>query len=79
MDRNVSIEQCKQFVDGISWEGVASLVKAAHHNGGTKITQREIYLAYDLKYNKDIILINHTNFCFCKHIDVHVDFFPYMV
>ena len=74
----VWIEQCEQSGHGISFEGVASLIKAAHHNGDTNITQREIYLAYDLKDKKESILINHTNFCFCKHIDVHVDFFPCM-
>ena len=29
----VWIEQCEQDGHGISWEGVASLVKATHHNG----------------------------------------------
>ena len=72
------IEQCEQSGHGISFEGVASLIKAAHSNGDTNITQREIYLAYDLKYKKESILINHTNFCFFKHIDVHIDFFPCM-
>ena len=45
----VWIERCEQYGHGISWEGVASLVKATHHNGDTDITQREIYLAYDIK------------------------------
>ena len=47
---NVWIERCKQSGHGISWEGVASLVKATHHNGDTNITQREIDLAYGLKH-----------------------------
>ena len=46
----VWIEQCEQSYHGISWEGVASLVKEAHHIGDTNLTQREINLAYGLKY-----------------------------
>ena len=38
----VCIERCKQSGQGISWEGVASLVKAAHRNGDRNITEREI-------------------------------------
>ena len=57
----VCIEQCEQLGHGISWEGVASLVKAAHHNGDTNITRREINLAYGLKDKKESILINHSN------------------
>ena len=45
----VWIERCEQFGHGISWEGVASLVKEAHRNGDTNLTQREIYLEYLLK------------------------------
>ena len=71
----VWIERCKQSSHGISWEGVASLVKAAHHNGDTNLTQREIDLAYGLKHKQESILINHTKFFF-KHIYAHVDFFP---
>ena len=56
----VWIEWCKQSSQGLSWEGVASLVKAAHRNGDTNITQREIDLAYGLKDKQEIILINHT-------------------
>ena len=69
----VWIKQCEQSSHGISWEGVASLVKALHHNGDTNLTQREIDLAYGLKHKQASILINYTIF-FCKHIDVHVDF-----
>ena len=45
----VWIEQCKQSGHGISWEGVASLVKEAHRNGDRNLTEREIDLAYGLK------------------------------
>ena len=72
----VWIERCEQSDHGISWEGVASLVKAAHRNGDTNITKREIDLAYGLKDKHTSILINHTIYFFCKHIDVQVDFFP---
>ena len=70
----VWIERCEQSGHGISWEVVASLVKETHCNGDTNLTEREIDLAYGLKDKQEIILINHTLF-FCKHIDVHVDFF----
>ena len=70
----VWIERCKQLGHGISWEGVASLVKASHRNGDTIITQREINLEYGLKDKQENILINRSIF-FCKlHIDVHIDF-----
>ena len=58
----VWIEQCKQYGHGLSWEGVASLVKATHHNGDTNITEREINLAYGLKYKQASILINHSKY-----------------
>ena len=48
----VWIEWCEQSSHGISWEGVASLVKVAHHNGDRNITEREIDLAYGLKDKK---------------------------
>ena len=54
---------------------MVSFVKETHHNGDTNLTQREIDLAYGLKDKKESILINHT-ILFCKHIDVHIDFFP---
>ena len=38
----VWIERCAQPGHGISWEGVASLVKETHRNGDTNITKREI-------------------------------------
>ena len=41
----VWIERCKQSGHGISWEGVASLVKVAQHNGDRNITDRKIDLA----------------------------------
>ena len=45
----VWIERCEQYDHGISREGATSLVKVAHHNGDTNLTQREIDLAYGLK------------------------------
>ena len=54
----VWIELCEQSGHGISWEGAASLVKEAHRNGDTNITQREIDLAHVLKDKQAIILIN---------------------
>ena len=45
----VWIEQCRQLGHGISWEGVASLIKAAHRNGDRNLTKRKIDLAYGLK------------------------------
>ena len=39
---------------------MASLVKEAHRNGDTNITEREINLAYALKDNHESILINHS-------------------
>ena len=72
----VWIEWCEHVGHEISWEGVASLVKATHRNGDTNLTQSEIDLAYGLKYKQSSILINHTIYLFCKHVDVYVDFFP---
>ena len=62
----VWIERCEQSSHGISWEGVASLVKATHCNGDTNLTQREIDLAYGLKDKKESILINHSNSFFLQ-------------
>ena len=45
----VWIERCTKSGEGLSWEGVASLVKEAHRNGDTNVTEREIDLAYGLK------------------------------
>ena len=45
----VWIERCEQSGHGISWEGVASLVKAAQRNGDRNLTEREINLAYGVK------------------------------
>ena len=56
----IQIELCEQSSHGISWEGVASLVKAAHRNGDTNLTEREINLAYGLKDKQESILISHT-------------------
>ena len=43
------IEWCAQSGHGLSWAGVASLVKAAQHNGDNNLTEREINLAYGVK------------------------------
>ena len=59
---NVYIERCEQSGHGISWEGVASLVKAAHCNGDINLTKREIDLAYGLKDKMANILINHSKY-----------------
>jgi hypothetical protein len=56
----VWIERCTQSGEGLSWEGVASLVKEAHRNGDTNVTEREIDLAYGLKDKQVIILISNT-------------------
>ena len=45
----VWIERCEISGHGISWEGVASLVKEAHRNGDSNITEMEINLAHGLK------------------------------
>ena len=45
----VWIEWCEQSGHGISWEGVASLVKAAQRNGDRNLTEREIDLEYGVK------------------------------
>ena len=55
----VWIERCAQLGHGISWEGVASLVKAAQCNGDRK---RGIDLAYGLKDKHASILINHSKY-----------------
>jgi len=39
---------------------VASLVKEAHRNGDTNVTEREIDLAYGLKDKQVIVLISNT-------------------
>ena len=58
----VCIERCKQQGHGISWEGVASLVKAAQRNGDNNITEREIDLAYGVKDKMASILINQSKY-----------------
>ena len=75
----VQIERCEQYGHGLSWEGVASLVKATHRNGDTNLTLREIDLSCGLKDKKASILIKHTIYFFANiYIDVQVDFFPCM-
>ena len=58
----VWIERCKKSCHGISWEGMSSLVKAAHCNGDRNITEMEIHLAYGLKDKMASILINHSKY-----------------
>ena len=55
-------ETCTSLGHGISWEGVVSLVKAAHRNGDRNLTKREIDLEYGLKYKMASILINHSKY-----------------
>ena len=62
----VWIKRCKLLGHGISWEGVASFVKATHCNGDTNLTEREIDLAYGLKDNMASILINHSKYFILK-------------
>ena len=45
----VWIKLCEQACHGISWGGVASLVKAAQCNGDNNLTKREMDLAYGVK------------------------------
>ena len=52
----VCIERFNQSGQGLSWEGVASLVKEAHRNGDANLTEREIDLAYGLK-DKQVSMI----------------------
>ena len=56
----VWIEWREQYGHGISWECVASLVKASHRNGDTNLIENEINLAYGLKDKQVSILIIHT-------------------
>ena len=59
----VWIERCEQSGHGISWEGVASLVKkVSHRNGDTNLTEMEIDLSYGLKDKQESILINHYKY-----------------
>jgi hypothetical protein len=48
---NVWIERCKQHNGGrLSWQRLSELVREARRNGYANVTQREIDLAYGLKY-----------------------------
>ena len=76
----VWIELCEQYGYGISWEGVASFVKATPCNGDTNLTEREIDLAYVLKDKQKRILINHSNYFFLQITFLSTCCsFPYMV
>ena len=56
----VWIERCEKYGHGISWEGVASLVKETRCKGDIILTERDNDLAYGLKHKKARILISHT-------------------
>ena len=58
----VWIEQCEQSGHGISWKGVASLVKAGQCNGDRNLTKREIDLSYGLNDKMASILINPSKY-----------------
>ena len=45
----VWIEWCQHSGHTLTWEGVSSLVKEAHRNGDSNVTQREIDLAHGLR------------------------------
>ena len=45
----VWIERCQHSGRTLTWEGVSSLVKEAHRNGDSNVTQREIDLACGLR------------------------------
>ena len=45
----VWIERCQLSGRTLIWEGVSSLVKKAHRNGDSNVTQREIDLAHALR------------------------------
>ena len=55
----VWIDRYIQCNGRLSWEGVATLLKEAHHNQDTNLTQREIDLAYGLK-DKHASIFTHT-------------------
>jgi hypothetical protein len=58
----VWIDRCIQCNGRLSWEGVATLLKEAHCNQDTNLTQREIDLAYGLKDKHASILFTHIMF-----------------
>ena len=45
----VWIERCQHSGQTLTWKGVSSLVKEAHRNGDSNVTQREIDLAHGLR------------------------------
>jgi hypothetical protein len=50
----VWIDRCKECHDGrLSWKELSELVREAHRNGDSNVTQREIDLAYCLKDGKE--------------------------
>ena len=65
----VWIEQWKKLGHGISWEGVASLVKVAQHNGDNNLTEKEIDWAYGVKDKMaSILLIKYPSKSFILQI-----------
>jgi hypothetical protein len=50
---NVWIERCKQHNGGrLSWKRLSELVRESQRNRDVNVTQREIDLAYGLKYGQ---------------------------
>ena len=49
----VWIDRCKQCHGGrLSWQRLSELVREAHRNEDVNVTQREIDIAYGLKYGQ---------------------------
>ena len=47
------IETCKEHNDGrLSWKLLSELIREAYRSGDGNVTDREINLAYGLKYRK---------------------------
>jgi hypothetical protein len=52
---NVWIEICKQHHGGrLSWKKLSRLIRESRCNNDANVAQREIDLAYDLKYGQEI-------------------------
>ena len=48
----VWIQKSQENGHSLTWDGVASLVKEAHHNGDPNVTLVTLDLAYDLRDRK---------------------------